>query len=367
MMKFIASTLDAAKAKAKRALGEKAVIISVRNLPSGDVEVQASDKAQPAAPAPRSVEPVFGAAARQAIDESLSRQSVGAKLNEKLEQRFAEDALAKLTGRLTGAKAGAPQFDMSDEKVRGFLDALKPHGLGDDLLAALVDGAKQARLPDDLHRLETAFAVAFSFSPLGFSPATPVMLVGPTGAGKTSCAAKLAAAAIADGGTAFIMTADGGRAGAVEQIETYSHSLGVDYFIVETPQDVFTAMRTRKPTGAVLLDTPGISPFDAGDLAALKSFLEASGGEALLVLPASGDAEEFKEWALAFAEFGVRRAIITKFDATKRVGAALAAAHAGAMALAHFSESPFISEGLMPATAEFLARRLLASRPGRMA
>lgn len=368
MMKFIASTLDAAKAKAQRALGEKAVIISVRNLPSGDVEVQASDKPQPAAPAPRAAEPKFGAAARQAIDESLSRQSVGAKLNEKLEQRFAEDALSKLTGRLTGgSKTGARQFDLSDEKARGLIDVLKPHGLGDDLLAALIEGARQARLPDDLHRLETAFAVAFSFSPIGFSPATPVMLVGPTGAGKTSCAAKLAAAAIAGGDTAFIMTADGGRAGAVEQIETYSHSLGVDYFIVETPQDVFSAMRTRKPVGAVILDTPGISPFDAGDLAALKSFLEASGGEALLVLPASGDAEEFKEWALAFADFGVRRAIITKFDATKRVGAALAAAHAGGMALAHFSESPFISEGLLPASAEFLARRLLATRPGRLA
>lgn len=39
MMKFIASSLDAAKAKAKRALGDKAVIVSVRNLPSGDVEI----------------------------------------------------------------------------------------------------------------------------------------------------------------------------------------------------------------------------------------------------------------------------------------------------------------------------------------
>ena len=106
--------------------------------------------------------------------------------------------------------------------------------------------------------------------------------------------------------------------------------------------------------------------FLSGDLAALKSFLEASGGEALLVLPASGDAEEFKEWALAFADFGVRRAIITKFDATKRVGAALTAAHAGGMSLAHFSESPFISEGLLSASPEYLARRLLASRPGRL-
>jgi len=47
MMKFIASSVDAATERARRALGEKAVIIAVRNLPSGDVEVSASDKPQP--------------------------------------------------------------------------------------------------------------------------------------------------------------------------------------------------------------------------------------------------------------------------------------------------------------------------------
>jgi flagellar biosynthesis protein FlhF len=365
MMKFIASNLDAAKAKAARALGDKAVIVSVRNLPSGDVEVQASDKPQPAAPQPRAAEPQFGAAARQVIDESMTRQPTGARLNEAMENRFSEDALSRLTGQLTGSKSAA-RLDMSDRMTASFSETLRPHGVGEALLAALVDGANQARMPDDLHRLETAFSVAFAFNPLAFSPSLPIMLVGPTGAGKTSCAAKLSAQAMAEGGSAFMMTADAGRAGAVEQIQTYSDSLGVDYFIVDSPQDVEAALRMKRPQGAVILDTPGISPFDTGDLAALKQFLEASGGEAILVLPASGDAEEFREWALAFAEFGVRRAIITKFDATKRVGAALNAAYAGQMALAHFSESPFISEGLLPASAEYLARRLLASRPGRV-
>ncbi|MEX0643876.1 MAG: hypothetical protein WD076_01090, partial [Parvularculaceae bacterium] len=59
MRKFIAPTLDAAKAKAKRAFGERAVIIAVRNLPSGDVEISASDKPQPIAPVSRR-EPSFG-------------------------------------------------------------------------------------------------------------------------------------------------------------------------------------------------------------------------------------------------------------------------------------------------------------------
>ncbi|MBY0421539.1 MAG: hypothetical protein K2Q06_04490, partial [Parvularculaceae bacterium] len=260
----------------------------------------------------------------------------------------------------------APAFDPSDGAAKQMADFLAPHGVGEQLTAALIEGARAARIADDFARLEAGFQTAFAYSPLNLGSSAPIMLVGPTGAGKTSCAAKLAAASIARSGAALIMTADGGRAGAVDQLRTYSESLGSDYFVVETPGDIEDAIRSIRPKGAVILDTPGVSPYDSGDLAALKSFQETAGAEAVLVLPASGDPAEFRDWALAFREFGVRRAIITKFDATKRVGAALNAVHAARMALAQVSETAFISEGLLEATPEFLARRLLASRPGRV-
>ena len=376
MMKFIAADVEAAKAKARRALGDGVAIVSVRNLPSGDVEVSASD--QPDAQPPSPVGPGFGAAAKSAMDNpfqsggpvqasSVRASSGGSRLNEPLEQKFAEDALQRLTQNLAGRKAKKRGPDLSDKTAAGIADLLAPHGVDDALLEAMIAGARKARIEDDLYQLETAFGEVFSFSPAQPSPAAPLMLVGPTGAGKTSCGAKLAAAAMQSGMGAFIMTADVGRAGAIEQIKTYGDTLGADYYIVETPLDVQQVLRSTKPTGAVILDTPGISPFDAGDVAALRSFREASGAEPVFVLPASGDAAEYKDWATAFAEFGVRRMIVTKFDATKRVGAALTAAFAGRMALSHFSETPFISEGLLDASPSFLARRMLAARPGRIA
>lgn len=367
MMKFIASSLDAAKAKAKRALGEKAVIVGVRDLPSGDIEVEASDRPKAAAPSAKRLEPTFARHARTVVDAKAAHPASGARLNEPLEQRYAEDALARLTGDLTrkGQPGGRP-LDMSDQTVRAMADILKPHGFDERLISALVDGARKSRINEDLYRLETGFTESFSFSPLAMTASAPIMLVGPTGAGKTSCAAKLASAALDAGLAAFIMTADAGRAGAVEQIRTYSDSLGVDYFVVQTPMDVERALAMNAPAGAVLLDTPGVSPFDAGDIAALRCFQEALKAEPVLVLPASGDVEEFKEWTMAFREFGVRRMMITKFDATRRVGAALSSAFAGSMSLAHFSESAFISDGLTEATPGFLARRILASRPGRL-
>ena len=368
MMKFIASNADAAKEKARRALGENAVVVSMRNLPSGDVEVTASDLPASSAPQPVSHDAQFGMEARDALQDHRAQSGSGARLNEAMEQRFAENALDKLRGNLSSrGKTQGAHVDLSDAKAKALDELLAPHGLGEALRAALINGAGRARMDDDLHRMEVAFSEAFTFAPLAFAPSTPIMLVGPTGAGKTSSAAKLAKSAMDRDGTAFMMTADVGRAGAIEQIKTYGESLGADYFIVETPTDVQQTLESHRPSGAVILDTPGVSPFDAGDFAALKSFQESAGAEPVLVLPASGDAEEFIEWAVAFAEFGVRRAIITKFDATKRVGAGLCAAHAANMSLAHFSETAFISEGLIDASPEFLARRFIASWPGRVA
>ena len=364
MMKFIASDLDAAKRKAKRALGKKASIVSVKELPSGDVEVTASDKPAPSAPEP-APKAAFAGAAKDAVDEGPFKMTAGARLNEAVEQSFSENALSKLSGALTGGKA-TPRFDLSDGNIRGMAEILTPHGVGQKLLAAILNGAKKSQIDEDLYRLETGFREAFSFAPLHFAPSSPIMLVGPTGAGKTSCAAKLAAAASGDGAEALMMTADIGRAGAIEQIRSYSEALGADYFIIESPLDVQQIMRSERPNGAVILDTPGVSPYDGGDVAALQSYQEASGAEPVLVLPASGDAAEYLDWAEAFKEIGVRRCILTKFDATKRVGAGLGAAYESDLALAHFSETPFISEGLLTATPEFLARRMIASRPGRI-
>lgn len=366
MMKFIASDLDAAKAKARRALGDHAAIIAVRDLPSGDVEVTASDKPAPAAPEP-APKARFAGAASEAVDEGPFRSGAGARLNESIEHKFSEEALSRLSGSLTGGGKTARMIDMSDASVRAMAEILAPHGVGNKLLAALIEGARQSQIDEDIYRLETAFNAAFAYAPIMFSPSSPVMLVGPTGAGKTSTAAKLAAAATGQGQSAFMMTADIGRAGAVEQIRSYSEALGADYFIVESPLDVQQILRSHRPDGVVILDTPGVSPYDGGDVAALRSYRESCGAEPVLVLPASGDAEEYADWALAFREIGVRRCIVTKFDATKRVGAALRAVYEAELTLAHFSETPFISEGFLNASPEFLARRFIASRPGRVA
>lgn len=364
MMKFIAANLNAAKRKAKRALGGKAVVVSVRDLPSGDVEVTASDKPAPAAPEP-APKARYAGAAREAVDEGPFKKGAGARLNEKVESKFAENALQKLSSSLTGGDA-ALRIDMGDAATKALSELLTPHGVGLKLLGALIAGAKSSKIDDELYRLQTAFEKTFTFAPFQLSPAAPVMLIGPTGAGKTSSAAKLAAAQPKSADPVLLMTADTGRAGAIEQIQAYSDALGADYYIIESPFDVEQVLRGRRPGGGIILDTPGVSPYDGADVAALRSYAEACGAEPVLVLPAGGDAEEYAEWAKTFKEIGVRRCILTKFDAARRVGAGLRAVHENGLSLSHFSETAFISEGLIDASPEFLARRFIASRPGKI-
>ncbi len=364
MMRFIASDLDAAKKKARRALGDAMVVISARELPSGDVEITASDKPAPAAPEP-APKARFAGAAREAVDEGPFKMGAGARLSESIETKFSADALSKLSNSLTGGKQKR-SLDMSDQAVRAMAEILIPHGVGQGLLAAIADGARKSEIDEDLYRLETGFRETFTFAPLHLTPSSPIMLVGPTGSGKTSSSAKLAAASQASGAKACMITADVGRAGAIDQIRAYGEALGADYFIAESPLDVEQILRANRPAGAIIFDTPGVSPFDSGDVAALRSYRDAADAEPVLVMPASGDAEEYLDWARAFKEIGVRRCILTKFDATKRVGAGLRAAFECGLALAHFSETPFISEGLLNASPEFLARRLIASRPGKV-
>jgi len=292
-------------------------------------------------------------------------QMAGSRLNEPIEQKFSENALAQLRDRLSGQQQN--EAPITNNPLNDKLSALlRPHAISERLLKMIVNSAVTSQVDELLYQLGMGLAGSFNYSPLRSTAAVPVMLVGPTGAGKTSCAAKLAAIALSEGDDATMITTDVGRAGAQEQFATYSDKLNIDCYAAETPDEISTIVREVQPGGALILDTPGISPYDAGDLAALKSFQTAIGAEPVLVLPASGDVNEFTDWAHAFRAFGVRSCIITKFDATRRVGAGLSAAFEGNMTLTYFSETPFISEGLLPASPEFLAYRLMASYPGRI-
>jgi flagellar biosynthesis protein FlhF len=209
--------------------------------------------------------------------------------------------------------------------------------------------------------LETALAAVVAFAPLPLEQRRPLLLAGPPGAGKTLTTARLAARLVMAGITPVVVTADGGRAGAAEQLAAFTRLLGIELIAVANPVALGRAL-ARRPSGApVLIDSQGTDPFDPAQQEQLVALAATAQAETVLVLPAGLHPEEAAELAAAFADAGASLLIATRLDLTRRLGSVLAAAHGGRLALAEAGLGPGAADGLVPLTPAFLAARLLCT------
>ncbi|WP_191082892.1 flagellar biosynthesis protein FlhF [Roseococcus microcysteis] len=209
-------------------------------------------------------------------------------------------------------------------------------------------------------RLAPALAAHLSFAALPMD--RPLLLVGPPGAGKTLTCAKLAARATMAGQTPLVVTADGARAGAVEQLAAFTRLLRLTLAVAAQPEVLAKSVQRREPGQPAFLDGFGCDPFDAAQAERLHRLIEAAGATPVLVLPGGLDAEESADLARAFHLLGARHMIATRLDSARRLGGVLAAAAAG-LALTEAGIGPQVARGLHPLSAEWLAARLSAA-PG---
>ncbi len=154
-----------------------------------------------------------------------------------------------------------------------------------------------------------------------------LVLIGPTGVGKTTTVAKMAA--IHSIGTkgerakdVRIITIDNYRIGAKQQMKTYADILQVPFAGVENYDDLKKNIALYRDADLILVDTIGKSPKDYMNLAKMREVLEACGGqsEIHLALSATTKASDIKEILQQFEPFGYRSVVLTKLDETMRVG-----------------------------------------------
>jgi flagellar biosynthesis protein FlhF len=206
--------------------------------------------------------------------------------------------------------------------------------------------------------LAFALSAALRFERLKLAAGSaPVLLVGPPGAGKTLTCARLATRLVMAGLRPLVITADGRRAGATEQLAAFTRLLGLNLLVASQPATLARALDRRQEGAPVLIDAPGIDGFDPAQSAEMAALASAAGAEPTLVLPAGLDAAESAELAEAFAGCGTRRLVATRLDTARRLGGVLAAAGAG-LALVEAGIGPGAADGLVPMTPELLAERL---------
>jgi len=174
-------------------------------------------------------------------------------------------------------------------------------------------------------------------------------VVGPTGAGKTTTIAKLAARWCMQHGSQdlALVSTDGYRIGAREQLMTYSRILGVPMHAANSGMEIARVLERLKSKKLILIDTAGMGPRDVRlteQLAALQ--LGASRARVLLALPAQGEGHALEEIVQAFARVAPAACILTKVDEAASLGAALSTALRHKLKIAYVCDGQRVPEDL---------------------
>ncbi|MCX5742151.1 MAG: hypothetical protein NT062_06615 [Proteobacteria bacterium] len=299
IMKFEGATMREALSKVKAELGDDAVIVSTRQIRRGLLGAT-------------------GCEISAAIDDEAD-----AAPPPSLRSRYA-----------ASAPAPTPQVTEDVDKIRGELRSLRA------LVRSSTDNRELRNEVAELRKLvenlrvptpapaprAPAFQQATQFTPPPVAkPPTPLvapsrgrilMLVGPTGAGKTTTIAKLAAqAALIEQRSVNIITLDNYRVGGVDQIRTFADLIGVPLQVVGSISELGEVLE-QGDHELTLIDTAGRSPLQAAavidELAAALPSLPAI--EIHLVAPAASTPTQLDELARRHAPLHPTRLLVTKLD-----------------------------------------------------
>lgn len=188
-----------------------------------------------------------------------------------------------------------------------------------------------------------------------------VALVGPTGVGKTTTLAKLAANfRLKDGVKLGLVTVDTYRIAAVEQLRTYAELIDLPMKVVTTPDEMRRALDEYAGLDLVLVDTAGRSPRDDLKIQELKSFLdEAAVDEVHLVLSLAAGLKALEASAANFLPVGVTSLILTKLDEATGAGVLFNVARRLKPPISYLTTGQNVPEDIEPAQATRMARLVL--------
>lgn len=283
-------------------------------------------------------------------DEDPSLLQVRAELVEMREMM--EREMQRMTGeRLRGSPARALA-----------LDALASYGCEDALarevaakIPAEADPARARGLM--LGQLAHLLPVA-NFDPLR----TPgvVALVGPTGAGKTTTLAKLAARYAAEHGPrdVALITTDTQRPGGREQLHAYGRQFGLTVVEAGSEDALHEALHRLRDYPLVLVDTAGHGQRDRAMVGQLNWLRHAGKVRTMLVMPANAHSADLDEVIRRFGFVAPEAAILTKLDETGRLGAALSVLVRHQLPLAYTTDGQNVPDDLSTAEASRLVLKL---------
>lgn len=188
-----------------------------------------------------------------------------------------------------------------------------------------------------------------------------VALLGPTGVGKTTTIAKLAARAAMEFGPEQIalVTTDTFRIGAHEQLATYGRIIGCPVRVAKDAEELADILHQLRHRRLVLLDTAGMGQRDIRLSEQLDTLMQNSGAHicSLLVMPATAQRRVLQETIEHFRRIPLSGCVLTKLDESLSLGEVIAVTIQNALPIAYLADGQRVPEDIKVATGKFLVAR----------
>jgi flagellar biosynthesis protein FlhF len=244
---------------------------------------------------------------------------------------------------------------------------LQASGIEGGLAAVLAKGALRASRSDptairDVLRRRIADRLQIMPSPIETPGPRIIACIGPTGVGKTTTVAKLAARAHLElGRSVAVITLDTFRVGAVEQMRRFVDLIGIPLDVARDRSQFSQAVAQRR-ADIILVDTAGVSAADSAGMKRLAECLGTAGDrkvDVLLVVQAAIRARDVERLKSLYRDPAPTGLVVTKLDETSQAGGAAHAALEGPLPLAYFCDGPKVPEDIHDASIEALVDAVL--------
>ncbi|MEN9359038.1 MAG: flagellar biosynthesis protein FlhF [Verrucomicrobiota bacterium] len=378
--RYRGKSLESLRETVQRELGDAAVIVSSRKLaPEGLVGKIAGAEFEVVAAIDDAASEEHEESRREALVEKVAGAVKPQVLSIRREIKMQDDKLVDLEEKMASIceqlsrlekrsqQAPTPVIAISGGESKGPFAQLPEEWREAMIAAARLPGAGPGQLLDSLAgHLSAADGILFRRNS-GEGPDV-FALIGPTGVGKTTTLAKLAAfASLRRKLSCALITLDTFRVGGAEQLREYARLLGADFSVVFSGDELRRQLDRVKDRDVVFIDTQGRASRDRAGLdTVIKILATAPECTPVLTLPANIRAGDAREALKAWGRLDPACLILTKADESACCDGLPALLHQAAIPVVYIAHGQRVPEDLQPARAESLAAMIcpeLASNP----